>query len=120
MEALTWTGSAGTYLNPILAAAIAALGVALVAQIILGIFGGATASISAQGNTLVARRSPFDLAVLAVRSIGLLILALFVLYLVIGIVMPGLPAKGIIGAAATQFLPVWAALIATFVVCIMF
>ncbi len=120
MEALTWTGSAGTYLNPILAAAVAALGVALVAQIILGIFGGATASVSAQGNTLVARRSPFDLAVLAVRSIGLLILALFVLYLVIGIVMPGLPAKGIIGAAATQFLPVWAALIATFVVCIMF
>jgi peptide/nickel transport system permease protein len=120
MDTLTWTGNAGTYLNPMLAAAAVALAVALLAQIILGIFGGAATSVSSQGNTLVARRSPFDFAALGVRTIGLLILALFVLYLVIGIVTPGVPAKGIIGAAATQFLPVWAALIATFVVCVAF
>lgn len=120
METLTWTGNAGAYLNPILAAATVALAVALLAQIVLGIFGGAAASVSPQGNTLVARRSPFEFAALTVRALGLLILALFVLYLVIGIVTPGVPAKGIIGAAATQFLPVWVALIATFVICITF
>ncbi len=120
MEALTWTGTVGTLLNPILFAALAALAVAVVGQLVLGLFAGASVSATVQGDTLVARRSLFDYATLAVRYIGLLIIGLILIYLVVGIVMPGLPAKGIIGAASMQFLPVWGALIITFVVCIVY
>jgi peptide/nickel transport system permease protein len=120
MEELTWTGAAGPYLNPVLLAAVAALIVALLAQIVLGLFTGTATNVSAQGSTLVARRSPFDLATLAVRASLFAIVTLLLLYLVVGIVTPGIEAKGIIGAAATQFLPVWIALIATFAVCIAF
>jgi peptide/nickel transport system permease protein len=119
MEPLSWTGTAGPFLNPLLYAATLALVAAIAAQIVLGIFtAGASGNATVQGNTLVARRSPFDLATLAVRYIGLLIIALLIAYLVIGIVMPGLSAKGIIGAASARFLPVWVALIVTFAVCI--
>jgi peptide/nickel transport system permease protein len=120
MEELTWTGAAGPYLNPVMLAAVAALIVAVLAQIVLGLFTGTAADISAQGDTLVARRSPLDLASLAVRASLLAIVTLLVLYLVVGIVTPGIAAKGIVGAVATQFLPVWLALAVTFGLCITF
>ena len=120
MEALSWTGTAGTFLNPVLYAATLALIAALVAQVALGVLVGTNGSATLQGNALVARRSPFEMAVLAVRTIGMLIIGLLVAYLVIGMLMPGLAAKGIIGAASVRFLPVWGALIVTFAVCIIY
>jgi len=120
MDMLTWTGTAGILLNPVMLAAVVALVLAILAQLVLGAVTGAAETAVMQDGTLVARRSPFDLAALAVRYIGLAVIVLLGLYLVVGIVMPGVVAKGIIGAVSARFLPVWIALIATFAVSIIY
>ena len=120
MDMLTWTGTAGILLNPVMLAAVVALVLAILAQLVLGAVTGAAETAVMQDGTLVARRSPFDLAALAVRYIGLAVIVLLGLYLVVGIVMPGVVTKGIIGAVSARFLPVWIALIATFAVSIIY
>ncbi len=119
-ETLTWTGAAGTILNPLLMALVALLVLSLAARLLLALLpGGSEGSIQPDG-TLAARRNPSDLAAAATRALLFGLVGVFAAYLVTGLVLPGLPAKGILGAASARFLPVWIALVVTFAVSIVF
>ncbi|MEM7441438.1 MAG: ABC transporter permease [Pseudomonadota bacterium] len=111
MEPLTWTGSLGPILNPLLALTFIALVLAVVAQMILS-FVPAAQPVS--GALVDRKKAIIDYS----RQISLACLAAFVLvilaYLVGGVLVSGTPAKGIIGAVSTQLLPVWISLIALF------
>ena len=121
MEPLTWTGSVGIYLNPVLFAGILAFALAWVAQLGLSLFATEPSMPLPQGGGAVALpKSPLDHASMAVRLIGLFLVALALLYLLLGIVVPGIGTTGIVGAAASRFLPVWIALAATFALSIRF
>ncbi|MFN3970754.1 MAG: ABC transporter permease [Gemmobacter sp.] len=113
MNPLTWTGTLGPYVTPLMGALAVALGVAIIAQIILSLFTGPSSQTNRDG-TLTASRSPADLAAMAVRFLILGLIGLVVLLMIQGFVLPGLPEKGILGAMALRFWPVWAALIVTF------
>jgi len=119
MEPLSWTGLLGPVLNPILTAAIAVLALALIATLLLSLLPAPSPVANADG-TLSARRSPADWSRLVMQGALWAILAIALIYLVGGIVIPGIENKGIIGAVSARFLPVWIALIVTFVVSIMF
>jgi peptide/nickel transport system permease protein len=118
MEPLTWTGALGPILNPILLAGFALMFAAFLCRMLLtlaGLFGLETAGevqISGPG-TATRSRGIADYVTLAM-SIGLYaVLAVVITYILLGLVLP-VDAKGIVGRAATQFLPVWIALIGTF------
>ncbi|MWB77313.1 ABC transporter permease subunit [Pseudooceanicola sp. 216_PA32_1] len=118
MEPLTWTGVLGPVLNPILMAGVAVLILSILASIVLSFV---PSGAVAQGDgTLAARRTPADWARLVMQGALWLILAVILIYLGGGIVIPGIENKGIIGALSARFLPVWIALIVTFALSIAF
>ena len=117
MEQLTWTGSLGPVLNPLFLIAWAAFFVAVIVQIVASLVG---LGAQAQGTTMTMQRSPGDWAGLAAKWLFALIVLLLLTYLVGGILMPTLEAKGIIGAMATRLLPVWISLIVLFALSITF
>ena len=120
MEPLTWTGALGPILNPILLAGFGLMLAAFLGRVALAfaaLFGMQTEGgwqISGVG-TAAQSRGPADYVTLAM-SLGLyLVVAVVITYVLLGLALP-VDAKGIIGRAATQFLPVWIALIVTFIV----
>jgi peptide/nickel transport system permease protein len=119
MEPLSWTGLLGPVLNPILLAALAVLALSLIATLILGLL-PAPAPVAQADGTLAGRRGPADWSRLVMQGALWAILAIVVIYLGAGIVIPGIEDKGIIGAVSARFLPVWIALIATFALSITF
>ncbi|SLN15572.1 ABC transporter permease [Roseisalinus antarcticus] len=109
MEQLTWTGSIGIILNPILLAVVAALVVAILVQIVMGF---ATPAPTLQSNPDGTIAATPGFAGVAERALTLLILALVAVilaYIVAGMVMPYGQA-GIIGAVSARFTPVWLSL----------
>ncbi|MEL6643630.1 MAG: ABC transporter permease [Pseudomonadota bacterium] len=116
MEPLTWTGVLGGVLNPIFLTACAVFLIAAVAQIFLSFF----TSAEAQGDMFVATRGPADYAGLGVKWSFGVIVATILAYLIGGILVPGIEAKGIIGAISTRLLPVWIALVVVFALSITF
>ncbi|NNE79126.1 MAG: ABC transporter permease [Silicimonas sp.] len=116
MEPLTWTGSLSA-LNPIFLLAWAVLGIAVVAQIVLGFF---SMDAEMQGDALAAKRSPVDYAAISVKASFAVIVLLILIYMIGGILMTSYDAKGIIGTISTRLLPVWIALAITFAASITF
>ena len=116
MEQLTWTGSL-SFLNPIFLGLWALLAVAIVVQIVTSFFG---TEVDVVGDHLVVKKTPNALAGMAVWWTFLAALAVTFAYLIGGILMPGIEAKGIIGTVSTRLLPVWIALAATFALSITF
>jgi peptide/nickel transport system permease protein len=119
-ELLTWTGAAGTILNPLLWALLVLLVVAFLAQILLSFFPSAGNGMVLRDGTLAARRGPADLVSAAARYLLLAVAVVLIGYLVIPPFLPGAAAKGIVGAMSARFWPVWLALAATFVLSIAF
>ena len=119
MEALTWTGSLGTVLNPIFTILVALLIVSVIAQIILSFFAPAMTLQSNPDGTLMARGGTLGLVEKTTKWFFFGALAIVVLYILAGIVMP-YGSVGIVGAMAKQFAPVWIALFLTFLGSIMF
>ena len=118
MEPLSWTGVLGPVLNPILMAAVAVLILAILASTVLSLV---PSGAVAQGDgTLAERRTPAYWARLVMQGALWLILAIVLIYLGGGIVIPGIENKGIVGALSARFLPVWIALIVTFALSITF
>ena len=113
MEPLSWTGSLGPILIPLLIGLVAVFVIAVLTQIVLSftsdaeIIGDAGPSANAQGAAKLLKLS----------FLGLL--AVIVLYGVISLFLPYM-SKGIIGNIITQLWPVWAALVVTFILSIRF
>ena len=125
MEPLTWTGSLGPILNPIFLFGAAVMLAAFVARIALAfaaLFGIETeGSLLYNGGTGTLTRSR-GLAdyVTILMSFGIyLVLAVVITNILLGIALPA-GNKGILGRAATQFLPVWIALAVTFALSLRF
>ncbi|MYA89113.1 MAG: ABC transporter permease [Boseongicola sp. SB0662_bin_57] len=116
MEPLTWTGSLSV-LDPIFLLAWAALGIAVVAQIVATFL---AAEDIVEHEVSASTRKLAEYTVLGVKIIAGLILLLILVYVIGGILMPTMEAKGIVGTVSTRLLPVWIALLATFVVSIVF
>ena len=116
MDPLTWTGSLSV-LDPIFLLAWIALGIAVVTQIVTTFL---AAEDIVEHEVSATTRKLADYAVLGVKIVAGLILLLILLYVVGGILMPTLEAKGIVGTVSTRLLPVWIALLATFAASIVF
>ena len=118
MEPLTWTGALGPVLNPLFIAVAAAMFVCIAAQILLSFVPGAT---HITGNaTLTASKGPGDWAALGTKYTFAVLMLIVLVFLVVGIFLPSLEAKGIVGAISTRLLPVWISLIVLFAVSIYF
>ena len=113
MDPLTWTGSLGSILNPALGLVAVLLAVAIVAVIVLSFFAAPVTLQSNPDGTISAKTGISGLADSAFRILVLALCAVFLAYIVGGVLLPYGDA-GIIGAMAKRFLPVWIALIALF------
>jgi peptide/nickel transport system permease protein len=113
MEPLTWTGRLGNLLDP----ALALTAIALAAALVLSLLAGLLPAGAARARSLASAPTTKGLAALAeglLRIALLAFLAVLATYIIGGLVMPYGNA-GIVGAIAWQFLPVWIALLVTFV-----
>jgi peptide/nickel transport system permease protein len=119
MEALSWTGGLGTILNPALTVLVALLAVAIVAQLVLGLFAAPMTLQSNADGTLQSRGGALGTSEVAVKYLGLGVLAVVVAYVVIPLVMP-YGSAGIVGELTKRFLPVWIALIVLYAVSIVY
>ncbi len=121
MDPLTWSGSLGPFLNPLMLGAVLVFAAALALNIIMNIIGMRPAEpIVNADHTISYRLGAPDYMLLAMKYAVFVFLAAVVIYILGGILQPSFEAKGIIGAVGAQFLPVWIALIATYVVSIKF
>ena len=119
MEPLTWTGALGTFLDPVLYAVSALFLLAVAVQIALSIAAGGSRVVINPDGTLSSSGGAYGTSARATRWIGAGLLAVVLIYVVIGAVAgPG--TVGIIGGMSQQLLPVWIALIVTFVLSIRF
>ena len=122
MEPLSWTGTLGTLLVPVIEVAAIALAVVVLARLLvsLGAWVSGSDPVPPSGPLVVGRRRGLDSTLdLAGQSLILLILLCIVLIGLAGFVLPA-QDKGILGWAALRFWPVWLSLIATFALSIRF
>ncbi|MCV6592130.1 MAG: ABC transporter permease, partial [Silicimonas sp.] len=116
MEPLSWTGNLA-FLNPIFLYAWVALAIAIVVQIVTT-FLATDANLSGEVST--APQGAHEYAALGVKLIFGLIVLVVLAYIIGGILMPSVEAKGILGTISTRLLPVWIALALTFALSITF
>ncbi len=119
MDALTWTGSLGTILNPALTILVALLAITIVAQLVLGLFAAPMTLQSNADGTLQARGGPLGASETAAKYLFLATFAVVIAYIVVPLVMP-YGSAGIIGEMSRRFLPVWIALIVLYGVSILY
>ena len=119
MEALSWTGSLGTILNPALTLLVALFAIALVAQLVLGLFAAPMTLQSNADGTLQSRGGALGMSETAVKYLFLGLIAVVVAYILVPLVMP-YGSAGILGEMSKRFLPVWIALVALYAVSIIY
>ena len=119
MDALTWSGSLGPFLNPVMLAAVVVFFAAFVINLVMGFAGMRPADpIVNPDHTISYRMGPVDFSLAAMKYAVFAVLACIAIFILGGILQPGMAAKGIIGGVSAQFLPVWIALVVTFVLSI--
>jgi len=115
MDPLTWTGALGAFLVPPMLAALAVLAAGLVANFAMNLAGLRAGEMVVNADHAVSlQRTPVDYALLAMRYAVLLFLACCAVFVIGGILLPTVEARGIVGAMAARFLPVWIALAVLF------
>jgi len=119
MEPLTWTGALGTFLDPILYAVAAIFAIAVLAQIALSIASGGARVVTNPDGTLSSSGGAYGMSSMATRWVGTALVVVVLIYVVVG-ALAGPQVAGIIGGMSQQLLPVWIALIVTFVLSIKF
>ncbi len=119
MEALTWTGPLGQFLDPITYALAAIFLLAVVAQIVLGVASSGERVVTNPDGTLSSAGGAYGVSTLATKWSGLALVVVLLGYVVIGVI-GGPGTAGIVGGMSQQLTPVWIALIATFAVSIMY
>lgn len=115
---LTWTGTLGTALVPALGVAATVLAIALILRLLVGLVTAPVALPAPDGTTTGGGLT--GLVGLTVTWAFWATLALLIAIPALGALMPGLPAKGILGAMAARYWPVWIALALTFALSIRF
>ncbi len=116
MEPLTWTGSLGAVLNPLLLIVAVLFAASLLARIVLSFFAPDTGLKANPDGTIMATGGIWTLTEKLSGWLGLGVLVLVLAYLVGGVVLG--TGAGIIGGMSQAFTPVWVALIATYVLSI--
>jgi len=116
MDPLTWTGSLGAVLNPIMLVLVPLFALAIAARIVLSFFAPDTGIKANPDGTIAATGGIWTLVERVSNYLGLALLGLALAYLIGGVLM-GTNA-GIIGRMFQAFTPVWIALVVTFVVSI--
>ncbi|MEM7470143.1 MAG: ABC transporter permease [Pseudomonadota bacterium] len=120
MEPLTWTGSLGSFINPLFFFAFFAFVVSVLGFILLNIFKPQPQIRAVNSQmALEAAGGPGVYLGMALRYSFFAIMALIIIYLLAGIVTP-YGYAGIVGEVGARFLPVWVALVLTFVLSIQF
>lgn len=114
MDPLTWTGSLGVVLNPVMLALLAVAAIGIVAQFVLPLV-----IATNQRGALALQRGPADYAAMAVQYSLFGIIAIIKIYVIAAIVGP-YGIAGIVGEVGARFLPVWIALGITFALSITF
>ena len=121
MEPLTWSGALGPFLNPLMLASIAVFFLGFLANFGFTLAGVGPGQVEINADhTLTVQKTPFDYAQSAMRYAVLLFVMCCVIYIIGGIALPTIEAKGIIGAMAARFLPVWSVLVLVFILSIQF
>ena len=118
MEPLTWTGSVGPILNPIFLIGWAIFALAVVVNILSSLIPERAPTPNADG-TVTVSPGLGDYSTMAMKWSFFAIVLTCIGYILGGILTPGIENKGVVGAIAARFLPVWIALIVLFVVSIM-
>ncbi|QXT38484.1 ABC transporter permease [Gymnodinialimonas ceratoperidinii] len=119
MEQLTWSGSFGAFLNPLILLSVAIFIVGFLANFVLTIAGVRAGELEFNGDgTMSVRKTPIDYALMVMKYAVLLFVACCAGFIIGGIVLPTIEQKGILGAMAERLLPVWIALIVTFAISI--
>ena len=117
MEALTWTGPIGAFLNPVFQITCLLFAVAIVVQIIGSFAVPTVRGYNADGSLVI---HPITKTINRAVSFSLMaLIGLIVLYLGIG-AFAGHTRGGIIGGISKQLLPVWGTLIIIFALSITF
>ena len=119
MEALSWTGSLGALLVPAITIPAAVFVAAIILQLVMGFF---AAEVKLQANTdgtLKSRGGLLGRLEVYNGYLFLLVVVLVAAFIVLSWFMPYGDA-GILGEISKRFLPVWIALVATFVLSITF
>ncbi len=119
MEPLTWTGTIGNLLDLPLVVIAYLFAVSIIAQIVFSVMSSGTRVIVNADGTLSSAGGPYDTARKATAWTGMALIVLVLLYVIAGI-LGGPKLGGIIGGMSQQLLPVWIALIVTFVVSIIY
>ncbi|WP_425070838.1 ABC transporter permease [Sagittula sp. S175] len=112
MDPLTWTGSLGTVLDPILYILVPLFALVVVLRVLLSFFEPDTGMKANPDGTLVATGGIWGGLRMASNLLGLALIALLAAYLLGGILLGA--SGGIVGGMIRRFLPVWIALAATF------
>jgi peptide/nickel transport system permease protein len=119
MEPLSWSGALGPILNPLMLAFVVVFVLGFLTQGAMAVAGIKPGEpIFHPDHTITMTRSPIDYANLSMRYSVLALVIAAVIYIIGGVVMPSPEAKGILGGMAARLLPVWIALIITFVLSI--
>ncbi len=121
MEPLTWSGSFGAFLNPLMLAAIVAFVILFLTNVVMTFAGMRSGDfeVNADG-TLVYQRTPMDMVLTGMKYAVLLFVLCCIGYIIAGLTLPTIEQKGILGAMAQRLLPVWIALVVTFALSITF
>jgi peptide/nickel transport system permease protein len=115
MEPLSWSGALGPILNPIMLAALVVFALGFVGNFILTLVGVRAGEVQINpDHTLTIDRTPVDYALMAMKYAALLFVACCAGYIIGGMLMPTMEAKGIIGAMASRLTPVWISLVVVF------
>lgn len=113
MEPMSWTGSLGTILNPLLLASLVLVGTSLFLSLVTGMLRSTAQAQIGLEKTLTMRAGLQDWAYAALKASCGLLMIVMLAYVAGGIVMPW-GSAGIVGAMARRFIPVWAALTVIF------
>ncbi len=119
MEPLSWTGSVGVFLNPLLGIAAAIFAILVIAQMVMSLFAAPVTLQSNADGTLVARAGALGTVENLLRYLVFALVLIVLAYIITGIVLP-YGQTGILGAMSKRFLPIWVALILTFGLSMMF
>ena len=117
MEALTWTGPLGTFLNPMVSLITILLAITIIIQIFSTMVFPTARGFKPDGSLQVHPTT--HLINLAVKYCFYVFILFMALYLIIGSLF-GTSALGIIGGISRQLLPIWISMIAIFSASIIF